>query len=246
LREENAVLERLATIGELAGPLAHEFTDFLNLLLLHVAVLEQRLPETLRGDLCEIRRQGNRAAELVAHFHQYRRGLPVSPLQVDLNGVVAEVADDFSKDSPGPLGIEVLHASANGTKGDSKVVRLQITPATAPALVNGPSTNVKRLVRFLLSNAVRAAAQGGKHVLVATESEDGNVRLHVEDAGPTPAPEELRRLFQPGHPPREGVDALELSASRSLARRLGGGILAETPPAGGLRLTVEFEQNSRR
>src|SRR5262245_12020667 len=42
LEDEAEALERMASIGELAGVLAHEFIDFLNMLLLHVAVLEYR------------------------------------------------------------------------------------------------------------------------------------------------------------------------------------------------------------
>ena len=40
-------LQRLADLGEIAGPLAHEVNNFLNVLALNVAVLEQLLPEEL-------------------------------------------------------------------------------------------------------------------------------------------------------------------------------------------------------
>ena len=73
---DRASLEHFAIIGELAGPLAHEITNFLNVILLQVSLLETILPEEQRADLLEIRRQGNRAAELVNRFQEQRRSRP--------------------------------------------------------------------------------------------------------------------------------------------------------------------------
>lgn len=45
LQAELDELDALATFGELAGPMVHEFNNLLNVLLLQVAVLEHTLPE---------------------------------------------------------------------------------------------------------------------------------------------------------------------------------------------------------
>src|SRR5262245_1445318 len=52
-----AHLEWLATLGELAGPVVHEFNNFLNTVSLQLAILEREASPELLADLIEIRRQ---------------------------------------------------------------------------------------------------------------------------------------------------------------------------------------------
>ena len=63
----------LANTGEMAGPLAHEFNNFLNVVLLHAALMEPELPEQLRSEWMELRRQAATMTALVKQFQQYRR-----------------------------------------------------------------------------------------------------------------------------------------------------------------------------
>src|SRR5262249_36413323 len=78
----------LADLGELAGPVVHEFNNFLNATLLHLAVLEQDVPESLRGELAEINRQGKSIAALLKQWQQCRRHSQPAPHPVDLKRVV--------------------------------------------------------------------------------------------------------------------------------------------------------------
>jgi signal transduction histidine kinase len=217
LQGEVESLERLANVGELAGLLVHEFTDFLNMLLLQLSVLEMRLPRDQHEDLMEVRRQGERVTALVGRFHSYRRGQPGRPGAVDLNKVVRRVVTRFEKE-PEWTGKVKLEASA-----------------LAPS-VRGPESDVRRLVRFLVGNALRV----GGSVRVATESSGKQLRLIVEDTGPAVSEADLPYVFHPTRDPRSGVDVLELAACRSLSRRLGGTIQAEALPSAGLRIVVSF------
>src|SRR5437016_657244 len=51
--EDMTGLTRQANVGELMGPLSHEFNDFLNAAMLHMMVLELKVPQELRADLVE-------------------------------------------------------------------------------------------------------------------------------------------------------------------------------------------------
>lgn len=225
LEEENEALEYLASAGELAGVMAHEFSDFLNMLLLQVAVLEYRLPDSDRADFAEVRRHGNRASELVGLFQQYRKTQPRSRAPIDLADLVRGV-------------VERLRRVMAETVGE---VELELAEGVPP--VRGSVTDVRRLVRFLVANALRAASPQGR-VVVATESADGVARLIVEDDGPAVSESQLGHLFTPASN-REGVEALELAACRSLARRLRGRLSAEARPEGGVRVVLEFEPGER-
>jgi signal transduction histidine kinase len=234
LREMLAELETLANVGELSGPLAHEFTNFLNVLLLQVTILEYQLPEAHRADLTEIRRQGNLATETVNRFHQYRRGHAMVPRAVDLNHVVAEVAAEMVEKPPVARTLRVLTGPGAAEPGSSTELTVTLSAAMDLPAVRGAATDVRRLVRFVLGNAVRAVARGGGQVFVTTEARGGIARLTVEDNGPGLSSDAVLHLFDPAHPNREGVDVLELAACRSLMRRLGGALRAEARPGGGI------------
>jgi signal transduction histidine kinase len=217
LVEELAGQARLADFGELAGPVAHELNNFLNLVLLHVAVLEPEVPPGLRHELAEIRRQGASAGALVKQLQQSPRRPPVWQ-PVDLNRVVRQVV------------------AAGRLAPGGAAVQLALAPVLPPVL--GSVTDVERLVTFLLTNAAAAAAGGSVHL--RTEAAADKVVLRVEDTGPAVAAETLHRLFEPGHAGREGTSSLELAACERLARRLRGRIWGESRAEGGLVVTVEL------
>src|SRR5262249_54921215 len=68
-----ADVEALANVGEIVGPVAHEFNNLLNTLLLQIAVLEQTCPESLREDIAGLKQHGRTAAGLVRLVQQYRK-----------------------------------------------------------------------------------------------------------------------------------------------------------------------------
>ena len=64
---------RMACMGELAGVVTHEFNNYLNALLLNLAVLEHGLPEDLREQLAGHRRQGKAMAAMIRLWQQDAR-----------------------------------------------------------------------------------------------------------------------------------------------------------------------------
>src|SRR5947207_11536529 len=89
--EELSAEARLADLAEAAGPLVHDFSNFLNALLLQVAVLEQLGPPTLHAELAAIREGGRRIGEIIDLWRHYRREARLELQPVDLNRVVQEV-----------------------------------------------------------------------------------------------------------------------------------------------------------
>lgn len=225
LQDDQEALEHQASIGEISGVLAHEFMDFLNMLLLQVTVLEYRLPPSERTDLGEIRRQGTRASELVSQFQQYRKAGGAVPAPVDLHGAIAEVISQLAREG---------HGAAVQYKAGAKV-----------AQVRGPGVDLRRLLRFLIGNASRASASMGKEVEVRTEEGESGPRLIIEDHGPPVAESDLPYLLNATYPARERTNALELAACRSLARRVGGTLLVEKARRGAVRYQIEFEYPRR-
>lgn len=239
LREDLLEQERLANVGELGGAVSHEFTNFLNVLLLHVSVLEYQLPQAHIADLAEIRRQGNLATEVVRQFQQYRQGQAPPPRSLDLNAAVREVAEECVRESPAPLLVRLT----SGPGADESIpLALELGGNLPP--VRGVRPHLLRLIRFVLANALRAAAQTGGSVWVRTDARN-RLRLEVHDSGTSVSADHLAYFFDPSKPAREGVEALELAACKSLARRVGGTIAAENRPEGGVMVAVEFAKDPR-
>jgi hypothetical protein len=83
----------LACIAALASPVTHEFNNFLNLVLLQVAVLQQQAPSAFGDELAAIRRQGRSLAGLIQQWQQYRQRCQPPVRAIILTPVVEQEAE---------------------------------------------------------------------------------------------------------------------------------------------------------
>jgi signal transduction histidine kinase len=217
LREELAVERWLATQGELARPVTHDFNNFLNVILLQVAVLEMELSPALRAELGEIRKQGNAVASLVRQFQRHRQQAP-APGPVDLNRAVREAAAQLA-----PGGIRP---------------GLDLAPDLPPVSATPPE--LRRLCHFLFASARAVVDPTAGVVIVRTQATSGRVVARFEDNGPPIPAERLTHAFDPHMPAREGTSGLELAACRTMARRLRGNLSAENLQGGGVALILDL------
>ncbi len=197
-----ADLEALANVGEIVGPVTHEFNNLLNTLMLQIAVLEQTAPDGLRSELAGLKQHGRAAAALIRLVQQYRKQAPPEAPAGDLNEAVKAA-------------IQACPQTAG--------VTIDFTPGDGLPPIRAAFTDLKRLLTFLLSNAATA---GGNQVALRTERCPRGAALVVEVTGPAVDPSFLSRLTAPALSAREGSAGLELAAVRSLARRLGGELTA--------------------
>jgi two-component system C4-dicarboxylate transport sensor histidine kinase DctB len=231
-----------ATLGALASPITHEFNNFLNVILLQVAVLEHELPTKRRGEFTIIRQQGKTVAELIRQWQQYRSRQQPALQAVDLNLVLRQAAEALEREPPalGEPRIRLAPAGGEGQPGSAEAdvwVRLDLAPGLPR--VSGTVVDLQRLVRFLLTNAAAAITAAPGLVTVRTQAADGKVLLQVQDNGPSVDPARLPEFFEPNVSLREGANRLELATCKTLAhRRLQGAIQAENRPEGGVAVTV--------
>jgi C4-dicarboxylate-specific signal transduction histidine kinase len=222
LRREAAEQLRLALLGELARPVMHDLNNYLNVFLLQLAVIEAELPDRLRVDLTEIRRQGSAAAALIKQFQRYHQ--VATPRPVDLNGAVGEALTELQTAPPGlPGGLTVEQSLA---------------PGLPPVL--GSSLELRWTCFFLLRNAAAVVPAEGGRLSVATRSDGDGVVADFADNGPGVDEDRLPHLFDPGRSVRDGTNTLELAACRNIVRRLRGNLTAENLPGGGLGVRLEL------
>ena len=132
---------------------------------------------------------------------------------------------------------------------------LDIAPGASPALVQGQSRLLRRVLRNLLENARRyggSAVTGEPQVRLsilrrapAGVGEAPGVVMWVEDRGAGVPPDQRERIFEPfyrlpGASEREGGVGLGLSLVKTIVERHGGVVRCENRPGGGARFVVEL------
>src|SRR5262249_40520802 len=238
LEKELADLNHLADRGELTGPVVHELRNYLNDLLLHLALLEQGVPEDARPELDEIRRQGTEVAAMLNNLQESSGNRHSDLDKVDLNCVVSETAEDLQTKAAGGGRDSPTRSPGQGGAGDQGI-RITLDLCSDRLAVMAQSADLKRLCSFLVRNAIAAAELNDGYVTIRTERASDRAVLCVADTGPAVSADPAQ-IFEPHPPGRAGRNTLELAACRSLVRRRRGAIRAELGSEQGLSITVQL------
>jgi signal transduction histidine kinase len=232
-RLEQSLVEaqRLATVGQLAGSMAHEFN---NLLTLIIGRAEQALkyddPDMRQKALEKSVEFGRRAADIVASLLGFATG------RKDESELIA--ADAL-------MDAAVRLVDWHLPKDGIQLVRQYETSAKVRVV----PVRMEHVLLNLILNARKAMKPGGGTLtLSATLSETpGYVALKVQDTGCGIKPEHTAKIFEPFFTTapngetseREGRGSgLGLPIARDLARQAGGEIHAKSTPAAGSTFTV--------
>ncbi|WP_169945416.1 sensor histidine kinase KdpD [Microbispora sp. H11081] len=167
---------------------------------------------------------------LVANLLDMSR-LQAGVLGLVLQPVAIEEVVPRSIDDLGPLGDQV--------EGD---VALDL-----PEIVADPAL-VERILVNLMTNAVRYSPAGRK-VLITASWHGDNVEIRVVDRGPGIPSEAYDRVFMPfqrlGDRDNHTGLGLGLALSRGLAEAMGGSLVPEETPGGGLTMVLALPLASR-
>ncbi|WP_241255820.1 sensor histidine kinase [Candidatus Protofrankia californiensis] len=147
--------------------------------------------------------------------------LSVFPRQTGLDDVVPHALDEI-----GPPG---------------RTVEIQV-PDGLPDIYADP-TLLERIVVNLASNALRHSPEG-THPVITASALDDRVELRVIDRGPGIPAENRDRVFQPfqrlGDRDNTTGVGLGLALSRGLAEAMGGSLVTDDTPGGGLTMVLSL------
>jgi len=229
--EELAHALRVATMGELAGSLAHEINQPLAVVVTS-AQAAQRLLESgrpdraeLRGALADIADQGMHAARVIGRLRALFRKAEPERQRLDVG--------------------ELVRGVASLVRHEVERHRIALTLRCPPGLpaVSGDGTQLQQVILNLVINACEAMAtdEGPRELVVAARArESGGIELTVEDSGPGLKESERERIFEPFVTTKPAGLGMGLSISRSIVDAHGGRIWVACNSDRGITVRVEL------
>ena len=217
--------QRLASIGTLAGGIAHDLNNVLAPIVMSIDLLRQTVTSDEDRDLLEtIATSARRGAEMVRHVLSFARGLQAERVRLQPRDLVTDV-EKIIRDTF-PKNIEI-HAECLGD----------------PAPILGDSTQLHQVLINLCVNARDAMPDGGTLRLSTSNVDvDGQplVRFDVEDTGHGMESDVVDQIFDPFFTTKEVGRGTGLGLPTSLAIVKGhqGSLHVSSVNGAGSRFTV--------
>ena len=225
-REQLEGSERMASVGKLAAGVAHEIGNPIAAIMgMHDLLDDGELPTEDRADfLRRMRKETERIHVVVRDLLDYARPEAGPPSGKAHTASVSEVVAD-----------------ALALVKPQKEWRAIETRVDVPADVR-VALSPQRLTQVLLNLLLNAGAVEPKNVTVRAGSENGKVRIEVEDDGPG-VPKDLRdRIFDPFVTTKDvgAGTGLGLSVCRGIVEAAKGRIYVDASHENGARFVVEL------
>jgi diguanylate cyclase (GGDEF)-like protein len=237
--EERLEAQKMQTVGQLAGGVAHDFSNFLMVIrgYADLALDQAGRNDTLRGYLQEIRGAVERAGSLTRQLLAYTRRQPLAQELLDLNLVVADIQ------------MIVRRLIGEG-------IELETSLCDGLGRIKADKGQLEQVILNLVVNARDAMPNGGKLTLETANvnldkdyarSQPGfrpgsYVRLVVRDTGTGMDVETQARIFKPFFTTKEGGTGLGLATVHGIVKQYDGYILVESHLGQGTTFTVLLPQ----
>ena len=219
--------EKLATIGTLAGGVAHEINNPLAAILANVQLLRLDVEDEEQLESIDIIEDGaKRCKHIVEGLLNYARAASPEQRSLSVNVIMKDTLD--------MLGHQLKHAS----------VKLDLQLGELSPVI-GVATEIGQVFTNLVVNAIDAMVElrgmGGPNRLCVRTGQDGKlVWVEVEDDGPGMEEHVLRKIFDPFFTTKQvgKGTGLGLSVSQQIAASLGGHIEARSVTGQGATFRV--------
>jgi signal transduction histidine kinase len=214
--------ERLATIGQVSGGVAHELRNPLNVVKTSVYYLlnaRNATPEKTAEHLQRIGKHVDLADSVITALTRFAK-LPTPDLK------------------PCPVEHCVRDALEVNPLSDAISVSLDFPPGLPPALVD--RDQIRIVFGNLLRNARDAMPQGGT-LTITGRAAGGAVEVDVTDTGVGIAPDVLARIIEPLYSTKARGLGLGLSIARSILDKSGGALRVSSTLGKGSTFTARLQ-----
>ncbi|HWE37565.1 MAG TPA: protoglobin domain-containing protein [Isosphaeraceae bacterium] len=218
--------ERLATLGQVAGGVAHELRNPLNVVKTSVYyLLHARNPNPEKRDehLRRIERQVGLADGVITALSNFAR-MPLPDLRpVAVGPLIRDVLDLYPP-------------------GDGVRVELDLAEALPPVLSDADQMRI--VFGNLIRNARDAMPAGGT-LTIRGRTREGQVEVDVADTGVGIAPEDLGRIMEPLYSTKARGLGLGLAIARAILDKNQGSLRVDSDVGRGSTFTVRMTASTR-
>jgi signal transduction histidine kinase len=229
---ELAHVNRYSAVGELTASIAHELNQPLGSILTNTETAELMLKgsspdlEEIREILADIRRDDQRASEVIRRLRSVLKKAPFEIRDIELGETVREVMG-FVGDVAVGRGIDLSFYG----------------PADTGLHVKGDPIQLQQVVLNLILNALDAVAEvqrGKREVSVLMVRAGSFAEIRVGDTGPGIAVADLQTIFDPFFTTKPEGMGMGLAIVRTIVEAHHGTVFAENQPFGGALFTVRL------
>ncbi len=224
--------DRLSSLGQLSGGIAHEIRNPLSGIRLLVDVLcdgeRFQRSEFETNVFEEINQNIHKIDAIIRRILDFARESTLMHSEISLNRLIEET-------------IRLWYSKLRGLS-----INLKMMPRKGLGAVRGDVVAVQQVINNLIQNAIEAMPDGGT---LTIRTDNGNasfcenrsvVRITIEDTGPG-IPEELQeKIFNPFFTTKATGTGLGLSISHQIIKQLGGIISCGNAPIKGTAFVIEL------
>jgi len=236
LEEQLRQSQKMEAVGRLAGGVAHDFNNMLNVILGHCELLAETLPagHAQQGRVNKIKEAAARSANLTGQLLAFSRKQLLMPKVLDLNVTVGG-----------------LTSMLGSMIGDD--IELLVRPGKKLGLVKADPGQIEQVVMNLAVNSRDAMPNGGQVVIETSNVEVGEnqaghppvpagsyVMLSVSDTGCGMRPEIKDHIFEPFYTTKElgQGTGLGLSTVYGIVQQSDGHIRVSSEPRQGATFQI--------
>ncbi|MFO7955534.1 MAG: GAF domain-containing protein [Candidatus Brocadiia bacterium] len=230
-RDKLIEAERMASVGRMAGHLAHEIRNPLTAIGGFARSIARRHEEdtVTHRNANIIYEEARRLERTLVNVLDYTRPLRPDKKPVRINEIVRDTVGQFRPQ----------------LEEEDITVRFSLRE-DLPA-VSADGEMIKQVILNLIKNAKEATEnkQKGK-ITVSTDHDGDSVLVSVADNGAGMPPDVVENLFSPFFTTKIGGIGLGLSVSRRIVRQHGGDMEVESELGGGSRFTVSLPVDANK
>ncbi len=212
--------EKLATLGQIAGSIAHELRNPLGAMRNAVYFLNMIVGRELKGKAARhlkiINDEIDRSDRIITSLLDFAKGRPRNPVPCSVAELMQDVLDMAQLPSEVKVSLDI--------------------PQNLPE-VNVDDAQITQVFLNILRNAIQAMAGQGR-ISITGDKADTRVRVRIVDNGPGIEPELMERLFEPLFSTRTFGTGLGLAICRTFVEANGGTIEVSSELGKGTTFTV--------
>jgi signal transduction histidine kinase/ActR/RegA family two-component response regulator len=231
-REQKAMAEKMAALGELSFGVAHNVNNTLTGILGRAQLLlRSNDPAKIQAGLELIIKSAEDGAQIIRRIQDFARQRPSREFETI---TIAELVKDACE----------MTRSRWEVRNDAPPIHFAVV-ADCEALVKGDPVELREVLVNMIYNAIDAMPDGGE-IHVSTQESRERVVVQISDSGTGMTPEVKTRLFDPFFTTkgRKGT-GMGLAVSFGIVRRHDGSIDVDSEPGHGTTFRISLPKVAR-